>query len=120
MEKMVSMLVVPEYEVEVEAQEAYRRTPQREEDRFPFLAFIGRQQAPLVKVDKKLEEFKQDTKEFFESVVTFFDVLPEIPTFELDTVDIEVGFNAEGKLVWLAKAGLDGGIKLHFKKSKKK
>jgi hypothetical protein len=67
---------------------------------------------------RKLEDVKADwkkvsaqVKEMMESVVT------DVPKgFMFESVEVSLGFSAEGKLVFVAEAGIEASVSLTFKR----
>jgi hypothetical protein len=68
---------------------------------------------------RKLEDVKADwrkvslqVKEMMESVVA------QVPKgFTFETVEVSLGFSAEGKLVFVAEAGVEASVTLTFKRT---
>jgi hypothetical protein len=70
-------------------------------------------------VTRTLEEVKEDWKVVVGQVVEMVAVTGErigVAGFELDQVEISLGFSASGKLAFIAEAGVEASVTIAFKR----
>jgi hypothetical protein len=67
---------------------------------------------------RKLEDVKADWKKVSAQIKEMMDsVVTEVPKgFTFESVEISLGFSAEGKLVFVAEAGVEATVSLTFKR----
>lgn len=68
---------------------------------------------------RKLDEVKADWHKVFGQAQEMIEAAqPESPKgFGLDTVTISLGFNAQGRLVFIAEAGVEATVSVTFKRA---
>jgi hypothetical protein len=67
---------------------------------------------------RQLDDVKADWKKVSGQVKEMMDsVVPEVPKgFTFESVEVKLGFSAEGKLVFVAEAGIEASVSLTFKR----
>lgn len=68
---------------------------------------------------RKLEDVKADWKKVSRQVKEMMDsVVTEVPKgFTFESIEVSLGFSAEGKLVFIAEAGIEASVSLTFKRT---
>jgi len=68
---------------------------------------------------RSLEEVKTDWRKVSNQIKEMVEsVVPEIPTgFNFDTIEVSLGFSAEGRLVFIAEVGVEASVSLTFKRA---
>ncbi len=65
---------------------------------------------------RSLEDVKADWKKVTGQVKEMMDsIVPEVPKgFTFESIEVSLGFSAEGKLVFIAEAGIEASVSLTF------
>lgn len=68
-------------------------------------------------IKRRLDEVKADWTQVLGQVADLLSTTPStLGPFELDSVEFSLGFNAEGKLLFIANAGVEASVTLALKR----